>query len=146
LFNLLLFSDKLGRRALSRDQRWQAISVGGLLLAALTLALFTALVSHDELNSFGYAAAIGIALISLPASAVFICKPSWPRRTMLFATSILALIALIPLFVWIYAEINPHGSGVPVDIATDFWKNAFLPGFIGSQFLAMWLAQIRPVR
>jgi len=145
LFNLLLFTDKFGRRALSADQRLQALSIAGILLAAAALAGATACWA-GEWDWAGYESAIYLVLICIPASAVFWCKSGWPRRRMVLCTAALAVLALIPAAVWLGASLWPNIPVPPVKTALGLTNDYFIPGLIGSQFLAMWLAGKTPVR
>ncbi len=146
LFNLLLFTDKLGRRALSPDQKLQAVSIGGVLLAALTVAVATAWVFAGEGTGFGYESVIYIVLVTIPMSAIFACKPGWPRTTMALCTAAMALIAMVPIAFWFYAAHWPIAEGGAAIALLHRARELFVPGLIGSQFLAMALSQVNPVR
>jgi tetratricopeptide (TPR) repeat protein len=158
LFNLLLLTDKLGRRALSSDQRWQAVLIGSMLLTAIAMAVGTAMFSISEWKFLGYWTAVGIAAVSLPASAIFVCKAGWPRWTMLVGTALLAIIAVIPLSVWLYIGLWPEVLAAQTNAilwrtspplfesVLRFAGDVFVPGIIGSQFLAMWLVRVTPTR
>jgi hypothetical protein len=158
LFNLLLFSDKLGRRALSRDQRLQSFSVAGVLLIAVGIVLLTQFLGMQEMHSLGYDSAIFFALTSIPTAAIIVCQPGWPRWAMTGATALLGLMALVPLAIWIYFNGWPQiaqsqilnsiarGETPFCKQALDFVRDNFWLGLIGSQFLVMYLARIKPVR
>jgi tetratricopeptide (TPR) repeat protein len=146
LFNLLLFTDKLGRRALSPDQRTQAILVGLVLLTAAALAIATIFLNGAELSFLGYRSALYLAVVSIPIAAVFACRSGWPRRTMLTAAAVLALIAAIPASVWICVAIWPQAPAAPLVATLNFTNELIVPAFVGSQFLAIYLSRVTPVR
>lgn len=150
LFNLLLFTDKLGRRALTSDQKIQAFAVAGVLIVAIGIAVTTPFVGTADLRQLGYESAFYLGLVSLPTSAITFCQRGWPRWTMVAATVGLAAMALVPLVAWIYLDIRPealleHGRPWFVDPLL-FVRDNFWLGIIGSQFLAMYLSRIRLVR
>ncbi len=146
LFNLLLLTDKLGRRALTANQRWQALSVGGILLSAILLAAGTAIFDSTSLTFLGYDSAFSIAALSIPALCVFACSAGWPRWVMLGATAGLAALAVVPLGCRLYTALWPHAPAAPVVAAFQFWDNWFVLGLVGSQFLALSLVSVKPVR
>lgn len=145
LFNLILFTDKFGRRALSADQRRQAICVGGLLVTGSVIAVATALVSTSKLDGVVYKSALWIALLSLPTVAIFQCAVGWPRRTALFATLALGVLAIIPMVVVAVIVLWPTAPASPF-LAALALSDLYVPGLIGSQFLAMWLMRATPER
>lgn len=87
LFNLLLRLDRFGRLALSREQIQASNWFGGVLGLAL-LALVAGLATGSETLLF---VALGAAALILPVTAVFRCRPGWPRRAMAGYTALLVV-------------------------------------------------------
>lgn len=88
LFNLLLRFDRFGRLALSREQvrasNWFGAVIG---LGLLALAAGLATGSNTLLL-----AALGAAALILPVTAIFRCRPGWPRKMMAGYTILLVLL------------------------------------------------------
>jgi Flp pilus assembly protein TadD len=145
LFNLILFTDKFGRRALLEDQRRQAICVASLLLTGLVIAVATVLLIPGKPAEFALVSALFIALVSLPAVTVFQCALGWPRNAMLAVTIGLGFLAVIPISALAFATVFPTAPAAPMQLALGL-VNLFVPGLIGSQFLAMWLVRAMPER
>lgn len=145
LFNLLLLTDRLGRRTLSVDQTRQGLSVAAVLLSAAIVLVVSVAFGGSELSSLGRTSALFLALTSLPASMIFVCASGWPRYAMLICSAALGTIAMMPCLIWIYSVTSPEGPSFIVAMALSLTK-LFVPCFIGSQFLAMSLVRATPVR
>lgn len=94
LFNLLLRFDRFGRLALSREQVQASNWFGGILGLALVLTLVAAATDSGDL----LLVAVGIGILVLPVTAVFRCRPGWPRRTMAGYTALLAALMAVMLY------------------------------------------------
>lgn len=147
LFNLLLLTDKFGRRVLSRDQIAGALLVGALLLTPILLIAGFAVFPWAPVNSLGIWAAVNIGLVSIPASILFICDKGWPRLTMGAIVCAILGLALIPLIVWLVAVLWPTAPvGGLARRLLEMTEKLFVPSLIGSQFVGIGLAQARPRR
>jgi len=132
LFNLLLRLDKFGRHALSTDQRRGANVLAACLAATLgCLVWFVA--TGNAVALYG---TIFLAILALPASAIYICTAGWPRRTMTAIT--LGLLALV-LVVLIAGIIPEARQPKPFTLAAiQLMKN--MPYLLlGAQFAAIYL-------
>lgn len=94
LFNLLLRFDRFGRLALSRDELQASNWFGGVLGLAL-VALAAGLATGSETLLL---IALGAAALILPVTAVFRCRPGWPRRTMAGYTALLVVLMAVTLY------------------------------------------------
>jgi Tfp pilus assembly protein PilF len=136
LFNLMLRINRMGRLALSAEQRIAANWVGGVLLIAL-LALIGHFVS-------GATILIDVALMSgllaIPMAALFNSPRGWPQMIMGLAIASLAVIAAIHL--WRMAEITGWG---PSMLKRDWDKNELLSvyakGILGATILGNIMGQ-----
>jgi len=137
LFNLLLRLDRFGRYALSADQ----VRGANVLVACIcvTLACLGAAIATG--NGLLYWATIVCAVLSLPASAIYVCDAGWPRQTM--AAISLALGALVAAILAI--GLLPNGAvPPPVELAAVAVMR-FLPYvLLASQFAAMYLSRVTP--
>jgi tetratricopeptide (TPR) repeat protein len=134
LFNLLLRLDRFGRYALSSDQ-----VRGANVLAACLLVTLATLVAAIWIGSpFLLLVTLLFALLSLPASAIYVCDSGWPRQTMALITA--GLLAAV-VFVLVVGMLD-----VPAPLAAAFQGLIGLLPFamLGSQFAAMYLAQVTP--
>ncbi|MFL6291814.1 MAG: tetratricopeptide repeat protein [Thermoanaerobaculia bacterium] len=95
LFNLLLRLDRFGRLALSREQVRASNWFGGVLGLALA-ALVAGLATGSEMLLL---VALGAGALILPVTAVFRCRPGWPRQTMAGYTAL--LVVLMALALWV---------------------------------------------
>jgi hypothetical protein len=137
LFNLLLRLDRFGRYALSRDQVWGANVLVVCIL--VTLAFLVAAVARDK--AVLYWATIMCAVLSLPASAIYVCESGWPRQVMMGIT--LALGALIAMVVTI--GVLPKGVVPPLVDKGGTTVMGLVPyGLLASQFAAMYLSRMTP--
>jgi Flp pilus assembly protein TadD len=138
LFNLLLRLDRFGRYALSTDEIRGANLLAGCLLAAgaSLAALFTT--GHEV----WLVAAIYTGLLSLPASAIYVCNSGWPRQLMtLITVALLASSLFVLIVIWFEHSLPPAALNVAAPFV------AFLPlGMIASQFAANYLTQVTPTR
>ena len=87
LFNLLLRLDKFGRLALSREQ----IRSSNWFGAALGVALVSLVAGLATGSSTLLLVALGAAALILPITAIFRCRPGWPRMVMTGYTVLLVL-------------------------------------------------------
>jgi Tfp pilus assembly protein PilF len=96
LFNLLLFLNRFGRHALSREQKVEAIVVGLMVGSALGSLAVWGILSWAEapLAALGLLAAAFFGLLTLPVSGVFKVPKGWPRYAMLAYCGALVLIGL----------------------------------------------------
>jgi hypothetical protein len=139
--NLLLLADRFGRLTLSRDERWGALCVAGMICGALALLLAGWWID----DGFVIVSAIRTALLTLPLSAIFSCQEGWPRQTMIAVTAGLACLALLPATMVFGASLNL--LAVPTaEAALAATQNWFIYGLIGSQLLTMRLSQVTPTR
>lgn len=137
LFNLLLFTDKFGRYALSEDQRRGAICVGSVLAAAIAFGI-GAWVRDDGLWGL---TALNLFLLSLPTAGIFVCPEGWPRRLMLGVTLGLGALGLLP-FVTIELALLNLLQVEAVKVAVGISNNNYVIGIVLSQFLVMVLANV----
>lgn len=79
IFNLSLFAHPLGRHALKREERRQAIAVGACLAIALLLAVGAL---DPAIRSANLLSAMIMGLLTIPVAAVYSCHEGWPRNTM----------------------------------------------------------------
>lgn len=94
LFNLLLRLDRFGRLALSREQLQASNWFGGVL----GLALLSLVVGLVTLSQTLLLMALGAAALILPVTAVFRCRPGWPRWTMASYTALLVVAMAVCLY------------------------------------------------
>lgn len=132
-FNLLLRLDRFGRYALSSDQIRGANVLAVCLLVALgSLGMFF-VAGHEGF----LIAALYMALLTLPASAIYRCQSGWPRQAMTAITlallaGVLALLAVVQFEERLPAAVL--NAAAPLI--------AFLPLLmIASQFVAQYLTQ-----
>lgn len=142
MFNLMLLADKFGRHALSRDQRLGAVLIGGFLLSAIVLGLVGWALNDGLL----LLATVNVAMISIPASAIMGCSAGWPRWAMLAATAALASLGLIPLVADLLIRADLLTDLKTIRSFLSYSGQPFILGWIGSQFLAMWLSRVVPRR
>jgi tetratricopeptide (TPR) repeat protein len=137
LYNLLLRLDRAGRYALSADQTRGANLLAVGLLAVLACLAAAILTWQEPL----FYATLLLTILLLPVSAIFVCAPGWPRRTMIsISTALLAAIVLITA-----VELIP-ADRVPLAIRQ---LHAQLLGYVplalfGSQVAAMYLSRAVP--
>jgi Flp pilus assembly protein TadD len=137
LFNLLLRLNKFGRYALSRDQTRGANVLLVCLAATATMAGVTLATGKSELWIFTGM----IGLLSLPASAIYVCEQGWPRNTAIAMT--LALLAgivatMLPVLLIPQAAM-PESLRILIPLLT----LPLLLALIASQFAANYLAGAR---
>jgi tetratricopeptide (TPR) repeat protein len=107
LFNLLLRLDRFGRHALSPDQL-RGANVLAVCLLVLLLAAGRSIAAHvgwprvvdpGQVKLIDYCTQL-CALLALPASAIYICDPGWPRQVMALITAALAgAVAIVAILV-----------------------------------------------
>ena len=136
LFNLLLRVNRFGRYALSADQIRGANVLAACIVA--TLACLAAAVATGE--EAIYLATLLFVLLSLPASAIYVCDDGWPRHAMLAMTGGLALLVLLAVAMGISDA--AWGSGL-APLARIVAGLTFLP-MLASQFVAMYLTRVTP--
>jgi tetratricopeptide (TPR) repeat protein len=101
LADLLLRFDRLGRHALSNDQRRASTLVAITLVTAVACAL-AALLIEGRLRNALILNTIQFGLLLIPVSAIYNCPAGWPRRTMAtIAASLAAYVTLLLLGVTI---------------------------------------------
>jgi Flp pilus assembly protein TadD len=136
LFNLLLRLDRFGRYALSADQI-RGANLLALCLFGAVAALACFCLTGQELFLL---AIIYAALLSLPASAIYVCDQGWPRQLMaLITVGLLAMVLTALVAVGFEARLPPAAGMLLTPVVT------FLPLLmIASQFAANYLAQVTP--
>lgn len=148
LSNLLLRLNKFGRYALSEEQRKGSTLVGLCIGSALLFVVVTAVVALSApLSPLAIAMirlvvpiCLGLLLLTLPTSMIYNAQGS-ARTILACVTAGLLVLFLID----IGTRIVPVSGGSPALARIgDFATMAFFLGIIGSQFLAMHLAQRRP--
>jgi Tfp pilus assembly protein PilF len=140
LANLLLMLDRTGRLVLSDEERRGALAVAGVL--ALAAAMFASAFVFDTVPLV--TASIRMALVSIPTAVIFSCARGWPRQCMVAASVGMALLALSPLLP-LAVDLREPGSALArrlFRLGDDLW----VPALIGSQFLAIGLANVLPRR
>jgi tetratricopeptide (TPR) repeat protein len=137
LFNLLLRLDRFGRYALSRDQ----IRGANVLAVCLVVTLSVMTLGIARGNWIWLYSALMFALLSLPASAIYVCDAGWPRQAMIAITLLLMFAVLVVFSAGMFtAETMP----VLVALLT-LGLLPILPwAMLGSQFAAMYLANVKP--
>src|SRR5438067_7748244 len=102
-FNLLLRLDRYGRYALSRDQ----VLGANLLAACLVVVLGCLILLLTTGNELFFYATLTFAVLSLPASAIYVCDAGWPRQTMAAITLVLLTALLFVLTVGFFETSLP---------------------------------------
>lgn len=139
LFNLALRMNPYGRLALNEDQRRSSKLVGlCIILSALCVAF--GLIVGFSLPLI--AAIFGFGLLSLPLSAIFNCRPGWPRRTMSIYTVVMTLaLAGTIAFGWLASD-GKGGFKGPFMTAMAVAAGAYIIGLLGvgwvANILMMW--------
>ncbi len=139
LFNLTLRLSRFGRMALSREQRSASNWLGGylILLAVSTLAWILSDHFWFELN-------VGLWLmLGLPFAGTIRLSAGWPRQVMIGLTTVLALLALVLLFMETAVSLNPEWDGPEVDRTFRVVFSCFTWGVILSTWAAMILAGVQ---
>lgn len=142
-FNLLLRFNRFGRYALSADQ------VRGANVLAVTLSVTLLLLARWIAGHFGFlgpamvkqSSLLGLStllagLLALPAAAIFVCDPGWPRQAMAAITVTLAgAVAYVAIIVSFPLEAVPKvlGALFALLVFTLPWA------LLGSQFAANYL-------
>ena len=136
LFNLLLRLDLDGRHALSADQVRGANVLAACLLVALVLLAATVATGNVVLLF----ATVVLAVLSLPASAIYACDEGWPRLTMAAIT-----LGLLGAAVLIVAILLLENSLHPLVVAWAYGLMFLLPwALLASQFAANYLVGVKP--
>ena len=140
LSNLLLRLHPWGRHALSRN------AIRGANLVGLSLLLPLVVVGLD----YARGASLGLwwypllALLALPASAVYNCERGWPRNVAYAVVAVLAVLGYGPILFSVILWDRPVPKML-VD-AGIFTVRVYVYGTIAAQFLMMALANVRPKR
>jgi hypothetical protein len=137
LFDLLLRLSKFGRHALLPDQ----VRGANVLLACLVVTLGFAAAALWRQDEFLFRGTLMMAVLSLPASAIFRCAAGWPRKAMMAIT--LALLAAILLVV--LPGLFLAKAMLPKDVVNAHTAlQQMLPfALLGSQFAASYLMGVR---
>jgi len=90
LFNLVLFTNRFGRLALSREERATSLLVAGCLLLAGGFLV------GIPLTSLYLLASLGMVLATLPLSKVFNADSGWPRLAIVGMGLTVACMAICP--------------------------------------------------
>jgi Tfp pilus assembly protein PilF len=141
LFNLVLFTNRFGRLALSRDERATSLLVAGCLLLAI---LFLAGAVWSPLFLL---AGLGMVLATLPLSKVFDAEPGWPRLAIVAMGLAVAAMSIFPVALVAYASFLPDyfpeaWSKPAIDLA-NFCQSNIAIAAIGSQLLSQMVARRR---
>jgi tetratricopeptide (TPR) repeat protein len=136
LFNLLLRLNKFGRYALSADQVRGANVLAVCIV--VTLGCLAAAVATGE--EAIYLATLLFVLLSLPASAIYVCDEGWPRHAMMAMTGGLALLVILALAMAISDVAWSTGLAPLARLVAGL---LFLP-MLASQFAAMYLTRVTP--
>lgn len=140
LFDLALFVHPMGKHALTEDDRARAKLVGAALGVAVVAGL-SSLLLPAELD-LGLLAIVS-GLLSIPASAIHVCSPGWPRRVMGALSGALAVLGGTGWLVLGMVR-PPEESGMEtLGLAA---LGFFFLGIFASQFVANWLAGKTPTR
>jgi tetratricopeptide (TPR) repeat protein len=136
-YNLLLRLHPFGRYALSRDQVSGANVLAVCLLTVSACLVAAVVVWREPL----FYAALLLTIASLPASAIFVCQPGWPRKALAAIT--VALLAWIVVVTAI--DLAPAGQ-LPENVRVLGAKLLDMTPYalIGSQFAAMGLTRATP--
>jgi len=136
VFNLFLFVHPLGRHALNREERRQALSVGLCFAIALLFAL-SAL--NPAIRGANLLAAMIMGLLAIPVAAVYSCHEGWPRKTMAAIAITLGLAGGAAAAIVGIAHPAPRSDlgEIAVLLAGVF--------FIGT-FISMWVANFLSTR
>ncbi len=137
LFNLLLRFNRFGRYALSADQVRGANVLAACLAGTLSV-LVAAIITGQEAFYYG---TVLLAILSLPASAIYLCASGWPRQSMAAIT--LGVLAVIVLVVGI--GLFPE-SQIPLFVLIP-WRlarNALPLALLASQFAAAYFMSATP--
>jgi tetratricopeptide (TPR) repeat protein len=140
VFNLFLFAHPLGRHALSREQRRQALLVGFCFAGALVLSLAAI---NPAFREDDLLAALIFGLLAIPTSAIYSCHQGWPRTVMAIFAGALALVGgaaalLLALF-------HPQPKSGLFSVAGEL-TNLFFLGTFASMWVAIFLSTRRPKR
>ncbi len=143
LFNLLLRLNKFGRLALTPEKvtatNWIGACLAGVV-GGLALWVFSGF-NYDFLIAAGAA-----GFLIIPMSAVFKCRPGWPRRVMAGYTGMAALCGGLSVGLIMLAE------GIPTREARDLLSlgisliSIYLLAVFGSTWVANFLIMQRPKR
>jgi tetratricopeptide (TPR) repeat protein len=139
LFNLLLRLDRFGRYALSPDQIRGANVLAVCLVAVAAAFAAYGIVGNEILLLCG----AFFAVLALPASAIYVCQSGWPRQAM--ATITLGLLAALLFSVGGLLLAFQLRSMALLNVSVQTIQVLPLAS-IGSQFAAMYLAQVMPRR
>ncbi|MEX2176833.1 MAG: tetratricopeptide repeat protein [Pirellulaceae bacterium] len=137
LFNLLLRFSQFGRYALSPDQMRGANVLAACVMATL-LCLAAAIWTGNELLFY---CTLMFALLSLPASAIYVCDSGWPRQVMALTTGALLLAVLFLVGV----SLTPVRAFPTTLLPLAKAVYQYLPyAMLASQFAANYLAGVTP--
>ncbi len=134
LFNLLLFTNRFGRLALSTEQRRGAQLLGAGLLITLGFVISAAI--NGDARLWHGALLSGLTLI--PASAIWRCDAGWPRWLMAATAGGLALLAVLRFF-----NVSVQNGELIANVYGSMAAVLFFLGLFGSQFLANALMGVR---
>jgi Flp pilus assembly protein TadD len=140
LSNLLLRLHPWGRHALSQD----AIRGANLVGLSLILPLIAVALDYARGASLGTWWYPYLALLALPASAVYSCERGWPRNVAATVTAALALLGY-GQFVGLLAIGSAPVPAFLLEISR-LTVRVYIFGIVASQFIMMALARVRPQR
>lgn len=104
IFNLLLRIHPLGKHALSRNERMEANSIGGLLAACV--ALFLAALVFPNQQWIIIVQGMWIGSLALPIMLVFRASPGWPRKILLGTVTVMVAAAICGLVAYCLGDAN----------------------------------------
>lgn len=144
LFNSLLRLDRLGRYALSDDQRYQSTALLGLMGLGIVLLIV----------EFGFGVpraslgAVACLLMMFPVVAVFRVARGWPRTVMIAWALLLGLMASVSFTLLLIFPVGPVAEAdVPPLFKVGFALIVvFVVGVAASMIAANLLSAVRPKR
>ena len=137
LFNLLLRIDRFGRYALSSDQ----VRGANVLVVCILVTLGCLATAVATGKGMLYWATIVCAVFSLPASAIYVCEPGWPRRAMTAITLTLgAMVGFVVTIILLPKEMVPPLVGLGWETVAGLMPYSLL----ASQFAAIYLSRVTP--
>lgn len=144
LFNLVLFTNKFGRLALSNEERYTALLVGALLAIAAGMFSVSFVIPIAEFSS------LGILLAALPLSRVFDVEPGRSRWMIAGVGALVIAMSVFPV-AFVCAAVFVPGAVPELLLQPGLNLSRFCVNYlgyaaIGSQFLSQSLMIRRPRR
>lgn len=140
IFNLFLFAHPIGRYALSKRERLQALLVAACLVPAL---LFAAAALQPANRKEDLMAAMVVGLLAIPVAAIHACHEGWPRNTMAAIAGALALLGGTAAILLVLVHPAPNSE---LDATAALLATGSLIGALISTWVANYLMSQRPTR